>query len=248
MRANYWQSIQPLVEKCLAHNQSAMKKASAEIFDSLGAGGVWHLFGSGHSSLRVEEAFHRAGGLVAVNPLTVVELSPLVNPAKNREAERSEGLTPKILQNHSVQKNEVIWIISNSGINPASVDIAIAAKAMGMRVWAITCVEHSLAANSRHSSGKRLFEVADSVLDTLLPPGDAILEISGAENSSYQSGAASLVVGSVLLHSVEELVIEKFVELGLVPPVYRSSNLPGGDEHNKSLEARYENRVMRMRE
>ena len=247
MTSKYWNALQALVGACLAKNAGALEHAAADIFASLRTGGVWHLFGSGHSSLLAQEAFHRAGGLVPVNPLDIVEMSPLVNPAKNRDAERAEGAAAKIFAAHGAKKGEVIWIVSNSGINPASVDMAVVAKAAGLKVWAVTCVDHSRAAKSRHSSGKRLFELADGVLDTLLPPGDAILEIPGGAQK-FRSGAASLAVGAVLLHTVENRVAEMYAGDGLVPPIYLSANLPGGDEHNKKLENQYAARIARLRE
>lgn len=247
MRSRYWDAVAPLVGACLEKNAAGIARVGTEIFDSLRKDGIWHLFGSGHSSLLVSEAFHRAGGLVPVNPLDIVEMSPLVNPAENREAERKEGMAEGILSRHDLRAGEVIWIVSNSGINPASIDMAIAAKGKGLKVWAVTCVDHSKAAKSRHSSGRRLFELADGVLDTMLPPGDAILatQVSGKE---YRSGAASLVVGGTLLHTVEALVVEKYAQAGLAPPVYLSSNLPGGDEHNKQLEAKFRARIPRLQE
>jgi uncharacterized phosphosugar-binding protein len=244
--SRYWISLQERIASSLQKNEAKLVQVAKEIHASLAAGGVWHLFGSGHSALLVDEAFHRAGGLVPVNSMTEIELSPLVNPARNRDAERREGGARAILERHAPLSGEILWIVSNSGINPSSVDMAIEAKARGLRVWALTCVEHSRAAASRHSSKKKLFELADGVIDTMLPPGDAILE-SEVEGKKFRHGAASLAMGTVLLHSVEALVVKEFVRAGELPPVYLSANLPGGDAHNQALEARYSVRISRLR-
>ena len=34
-------------------------------------------------------------------------------------------------------------------------------------------------------------------------------------------------------------VVAEMVKRGIEPPVFVSANMPGGDEHNKSLEAKY---------
>ena len=242
----YWIALQERVDRSLEKNRAVMEQAAAEIYASLSGGGVWHLFGSGHSALLVDEAFHRAGGLVPVNSLTEVDLSPLVNPARNRDAERREGGARAILDSHTFESGEVLWIVSNSGINPSSIDMAFDAKRRGLRVWALTCVEHSMAAVSRHSSQKKLYELAHGVIDTNLPPGDAILE-SHIDGKTFRHGAASLAMGTVLLHTVESLVVDHFLAAGKLPPVYLSANLPGGDAHNQTLEARYSKRIKRLR-
>lgn len=244
---DYWLAARAAAENFLQVEAAAIAAAATEIYESLANQGVWHLYGSGHSALMVDEAFHRAGGLVPVNPMTEVNTSPLVNPAVNRLEERREGWAAGLLAKHQPRTGETIWIVSNSGINPVSVDLALAAKDLGLRVTAITCKSHSQAMASRHSSGKRLFEVADRVIDTLLPPGDALLEFSHPAGGKFRSGAASLFVGVTLIHTVETLVIEKFLARGVEPPVYKSSNLSGGDQHNQALEKAYSTRILRLR-
>lgn len=243
----YWEAAQSVAQTFLEKSGASIEAAAASIHRSMRAGGVWHLFGSGHSALMVDEAFHRAGGLVPVNPMTELTISPLVNPAINREQERKEGWAATILAKHSPQAKEPLWIVSNSGINPVSVDMALAAKSLGLEVWAVTCVAHSQAAASRHSSKQKLFEVADHVIDTQLPSGDALLEFHSPNGAPFRSGAASLFIGTILIHTVETMVIEKFLADGVEPPIYKSSNLPGGDAHNKRLEALLESRVLRLR-
>ena len=243
----YWEELELRLGPLLKGLEPTMTVAAQSLYRSLEQGGVWHLFGSGHSALLAEEAFHRAGGLVPVNTLTELELSPLVNPAVNRENERAAGKAESILGKHDLRSGEVIWIISNSGINSVSVDMALSAKAKGLEVWAITSVKHSTSQHSRHESGKRLFEVADHTIDTQLPAGDVLVEHQGAD-VTYGAGAASLVVGSVILHTIESKVIERYIQAGSVPPIYISSNMAGGDEHNKKLEAKYAQRILRFKE
>lgn len=241
----YWQNIAPVVDTFLEHERKNLEAAATDIFNAIRADGIWHLFGSGHSQLMVEEAFHRAGGLVPVNPITEFFLSPLVNPAINRVLERSAGIGTEVFNQHEVKAGEPVWVFSNSGINSTSVDVALAAKAKEARVVAITSVAHSSSQKSRHPSGKRLYEVADIVLDTHVPPGDALCSVQ-AKVGEIRFAAGSSIVSTVAIHTVEELVIERFVDEGLTPPVYISSNIAGGDEHNKALEHRYKSRIRRL--
>lgn len=247
---NYWQNVQRLVELFLSKESQNIASLSAQIFRSLQEDGVWHIFGSGHSALLADELFHRAGGLVPVNSLTEVSFSPLVNPAVNRERERDESNALALLEGHDLREGEILLIISNSGINGVSVEMALQAKKLGLNVAALTSVEHSRSAKSRHSSGKKLFEVADFVIDSSLPAGDAVLEweiASTSEAQTFRTGASSMVLGAVALHTLESMVVGKYAEEGKVPPVYISANSAGGDKHNAELEAKYESRIFKLR-
>jgi uncharacterized phosphosugar-binding protein len=94
--------------------------------------------------------------------------------------------------------------------------------------------------DSRHPSGKRLFEVADIILDNCGEPGDAAVRFEGFEG---RVGPTSLLAGAYLINSLACRVVELFLAQGLTPPVYLSANVPGGDEHNQELEARYRGRI-----
>lgn len=241
----YWLKLKETIDAFYEAEGKNLQQAADDIYSAINAGGVWHLFGSGHSQLMVEEAFHRAGGLVPVNPITEFFLSPLVNPSINRVLERSEGLGREVLLQHEIRRDEPVWCFSNSGINGTSVDVALAAKELGAKVVAVTSVSHSSSQKSRHSSGKRLFEVADVVIDTHVPKGDALCSVE-APVGEVKFAAASSAVSGVAIHCVEEMVINRFVADGKTPPVYISSNLAGGDEHNKKLEHQYKSRIRRL--
>lgn len=240
MARAYHDAVLRLIETIERTQGEALERAADAVFRSLRAGGVLHVFGSGHSHALAEEAFHRAGGLVPVNAIQEVFLTPLTPPALSGQLERLPGLARLILDTHDLRPGEVLMVISNSGINAVPVEVALEGKARGLTVVALTSEHHSLVVESRHPSGKRLLEVADIVLDTCGQPGDATVSYDGFAG---RVAPTSLLAGSYLINSLVCLVVERYLAEGLVPPVYMSANLPGGDEHNRALEARYRGRI-----
>lgn len=236
----YHTAVVRLIEEIQKTQADAIERAAGRIFESLVRDGVLHVFGSGHSQALAAEAFHRAGGLVPVNALMEDFLSPLRPPGKSGRLERVSGIAAILLDHYDVRAGEVLLIVSNSGINAVPVEMALEAKARGASVIALTSVAHARAVASRHPSGQRLFEVADIVIDNAGEPGDAAVHYEGL---SVKVGATSLLAGAYIINSLVCRVVEVHLAQGLVPPVYMSANLPGGDEHNRQLEAKYRTRI-----
>ena len=105
---------------------------------------------------------------------------------------------------------------------------------------AITSLEHSQQSASRHTSGKRLFEIAEVAIDNGAPPGDAAVTYDGV---GMKVAPVSLIAGAYIMNSIVCKVVELYLAKGLKPPVYLSANVPGGDEHNRVLEAKYRARL-----
>jgi len=236
----YYEAVVRLLSEIQGSQGAAIDRAADLIFPSLAADGVLHLFGSGHSHLVAEEAFHRAGGLVPVNTMTEPFLTPLTPPKKSGQLERVSGIAEVLLDYHEPRPGEVLLIVSNAGINPVPVELALGAKLRELTVIAITSLRHARAVASRHASGKRLFEVADLVIDNCGEAGDGAVTFPGL---AEKVGPTSLLAGAFIVNSIVCGVVERFVTKGLSPPVYLSANLPGGDEHNRRLEAKYKGRI-----
>ena len=236
----YYEAVIRLLGEIQQSQGGAIDQATDLIFASLSADGVLHLFGSGHSHLVAEEAFHRAGGLVPVNAMTEPFLTPLIPPRKSGRLERLSGIAEILLDYHEPLPGEVLLIISNAGINPVPVELALEAKRRDLTVIAITSLRHARAVASRHTSGKRLFEIADLVIDNCGETGDGALSFPGLEE---KVGPTSLLAGAFIVNSIVCGVVERFIAQGLPPPIYLSANLPGGDEHNRRLEAKYRGRI-----
>jgi uncharacterized phosphosugar-binding protein len=149
----------------------------------------------------------------------------------------------KVILGHYGLQSDVIILISNSGINPMPVEMALLAKPAGLTVIAITSLAHSQSVNSRHSSGHRLYELADIVIDTHGVVGDAAVELPGGR---VKSGATSTVVGSAIIQAIAVQAAALLAERGIEPPVFVSANVPGGDAHNRALIARFRSRLARF--
>lgn len=225
----------------ITHSQAErLEEAAQAVFATMRADGLLHVFGSGHSHALAEEAFHRAGGLVPVNAIQEIFLTPLTPSKLSGRLERVPGLAALILDGHDLRTGEVLLVISNSGINAVPVEMALEGKRRGLTVIALTSLQHSQTVPPRHPTGKRVFEVADIVLDTCGEPGDAAVEYPSLPG---RVAPTSLLAGSFIINSLVCRVVELFLANGLTPPIYVSANLPEGDEHNGPLEAKYRGRI-----
>src|SRR5215203_6364654 len=151
-----------------------IEAAAKMMAECIAPGGVVHVFGSGHSHMMAEEVFHRAGGLFAFNAMLDVNLTNF-GTLKAGMVERAEGYAKVILMSFDVRPGEVVVVVSNSGINPVPIELAIEAKALGATTIAVTSEANYRNTPSRHSSGKQLAEIVDLTIDSRVPVGDAIV-------------------------------------------------------------------------
>jgi uncharacterized phosphosugar-binding protein len=227
----YLTRVIELLTKIRDTQRPQIEQAAAVIADAVRTGGVVHVFGPGHSHVIAEEAFNRTGGLACINPI--------VDRTGGR-AELVEGYARAILDGHDVRPGEAMIISSNTGINPLPVEMALVAREAGLKVIAITSLEFSKGVAARHSSGKRLYELADVVLDNSCPVGDALVEISGL---ATPVGASSTIASAAILNAALATAIERLVIAGFDPPVLLSEKRPGEYERNNTLKQRYASRV-----
>lgn len=231
-------------ENCLAlqatayeANREVLRRAGKRIADSIAADGVLHTFGSGHSQILAAEIERRAGGLVPV--------SSIEDPAAGWP-EQIEGYGARLFQRYAyqyaVRPDDVVLVISNSGRNASPIEVALEAKAAGLDVVVLTSLEMSKATTSRHSSGKKLYELGDYVLDNGGLPGDAAVDAPGF---AYKVGPTSTMSGALLLNLLSMEIIERLIAAGVTPPTYVSQNADGGAEHNERLAAKYRHRIRR---
>ncbi len=240
---SYVTSITALIADLERSQAAGIDRAANLIATSIANGGIVHVFGSGHSNLLAQEVFHRAGGLAAVNAMLDVNLT-IFGSARATIVERFEGYAASVVSSYDIREGEVVIVISTSGVNPVPIKIAQHARARGATTIAAMSASAYADAPSRHSEGFRLADVVDLVLDTRVPLGDAVQPIGSTGNTV---GAASTILGSVLLNMLFVTVAELLDERGEPIPAFVSQNVPGGDEHNRRLIERYRSRIPLMK-
>lgn len=225
----YFQKAIETIEKVMETQAEALDQAAGWIADSIKSGGVLHVFGSGHSHAISEDVFWRAGGLAPVNAILDYNLTQMGggSPTRSTRLERLEGYSRIILDNYDLRPGEVIIVVSQSGINPGPIEVALAAKSLGLKVVALTSLVQSAQTPSRHSSGKHLYEIADLAIDNCVPPGDACVEIAP---ELPKAAPLSTVVCCSIMQSLVAEISARLYQQGIEPPIWTSANVPGGDD------------------
>lgn len=222
------------VEKVMRHIRetqlSAVLQVAPKIVEHMGDTGTLFVFGASHSSMIAQEVYYRAGGLATVKALFAPGLMLDQQPVTmTSELERLEGLGRIVVRSHGLGARDVLVVVSTSGRNAVPIDAALEAKERGAMVVALTSLPYSRSVPSRHSSSKRLFEVADVVLDTGTPAGDAAVDVPG---TGKKMGPLSTVAGVLLINLLILQVVEELVARGRNPAILVSGNLDGGHEAN----------------
>jgi uncharacterized phosphosugar-binding protein len=229
-----------LLQEVETSGWESVRRAAVLVADTVAAGGLVHVFGTGHSHLLAEELFYRAGGLAQVNPILVDPLMLHSGAARSTRLERVPRLAAALLESEPVGPDDLMIVVSNSGGNATGVEMLMAARDRGLATIALTSVKHASAGSARAGSGPRLHELADVVLDNGGSPGDAAVTPA---DGSVAVAPTSTVVGAAILNAVVAEAVELLLARGTVPDVFSSANLTGGDETNRALLDTYAPRV-----
>jgi uncharacterized phosphosugar-binding protein len=220
-----------------------IQQAAMVLAERMRAGGVVQLFGTGHSRAFAMEMAGRAGGLVPLHTMYLGDLAfsgryP-VEEVRDPAFERRPEIARELFSLYEVGPEDALIVVSNSGRNGSTVEIALIATERKLPVVVVTSMAHTLAVESRHPSGKRLFEVGDIVIDNCAPCGDAVLD-TGHKSKIC---AVSSITGAVIAQALTAEMAAQYLEHGEEPPVLVSSNVDGADDHNAQLRARYGSRI-----
>lgn len=245
MSQEYFRLLGALLNRIEVEQMPSIQRAGDLVAAAIARGGIVHTFGAGHSHMIAEEAFFRAGGLAPVNAILDERLVFFRGAAESTQAEREAGYAEVVLQREDIQANDVAIVISNSGRNAVPIEMALGMQSRGLKVIAITNLRQSTGSTSRHSSGKRLFEVADVVIDNCVQEGDASLEVSG---TPYRVGPMSTVAGAAIINAVAIEAVDRLRKQGLPAPVFSSANVESAsDAAMNSMIARWQSRVRLFR-
>ena len=239
--ARYSEKIDEILAEINKEEEENIKKIAEKFVETVENDGIIHVFGSGHSHMLAEEVFYRAGGLAVMSPIFDDGVMLDGGAIKSTKMERLEGLAEIILDDYDLKQKDLMIVASNSGRNPVPIEAALKAKEEGLEVVALTSLEYSRANDSRHKSGKRLFEVADYVLDNHTPYGDAVVDFEVTKAVPGSTIAASYIINSIISETIA-IMKEKGMEL----PVYRSGNIDGADAENKKLANKYGDRIKNL--
>jgi uncharacterized phosphosugar-binding protein len=240
----YFGAVTQALEEVLLMQKAEMERVARLFADTVKNGGTIFITGCSHSSIFAQEVFYRAGGFMLMNPIFLPGMT-LETPPSTRTSkfERISGIAEAVLSETPIRENDILIIASISGRNDVPVEMGLWAREHGVKVVVLTSKVYSESVQSRHKSGKRLFELADYLLDVLSPAGDAVLAIEGLP---VKTAPTSTVVGVTMLHAVISQAIQYLIEYGIDPPVFLSANVDGADERNKTLLEQYRSRIHYM--
>ncbi len=228
----FFDASQVILNRIRETQINAITHAAEICSESIANRGLVHLFGTGHSRIPVEEIFPRHGSFPGFHPIVELSLTfhnQVVGANGQRQAmflEKVEGLGEEILRNFIFSPHDSFMIFSNGGVNGSVIDMALGAKARGLPVIAVVSVAHSNASPVRHSSGKRLIDVADVVIDNCTPVGDALVKIDGL---AYPVAPSSTYGYMLIVNALKALVADELTRRGQPPLVLTSSALIGSE-------------------
>jgi uncharacterized phosphosugar-binding protein len=232
----YEQAVHAHLSRVAEHNAPAVAEVAELLLACVRADGTVLTAGAGHSLAAVAETFYRAGGLACVRPLYHPDLLPMHGAISSTKAERRSGLAAEVLGPEPLGERDVLVVFSTSGVNPYPVELAGLVRSAGRPVVAVTSGPASAVAPRRSDS--TLAENATVVLDTLVPPGDATYPAEAPVVAPISTVANAFLWNLVLVE-----LIDRGAKEGVALPLWRSSNVPGGDAANADLLAHYTPRI-----
>ncbi|NMD70056.1 SIS domain-containing protein [Bacillus sp. DNRA2] len=236
----YFQKLQELLSIVEKEEKEKINKAAAAVSSCIQQNGIIHIFGCGHSHMLAEELFYRAGGLVPINPILIEDLMLHKGAVRSSQLEKTNRFAETFLENVSLNKNDIVIVVSTSGRNPVPIDVVEFARSNGAYTIAITSSAYGANVSSRHENGKFLYQAADMYIDTHIIVGDALMT---HDNLNVSFGPGSTVVGTAIVNGIMVEAVKLMVKNQFDPPIFKSGNTDGAEEHNRELINKYKNRI-----
>ena len=226
-----------------------IQRAADWFADSILAGRMVHVFGSGHSRIMVEEMWPRYGSFPGFNPIVELSLTfhnLVVGANGQRQAmflENVPGLADRILRNFDLSPQDSALVISSSGCNVVPIEVAELFQRQGIKVVALLTRAHSEASTSKRADGLKLGDFADLVLDTGAPAGDAMVHIEGLDTPV---SPGSTVGGALLVNCIKAEVAQRLTQAGQPPKVLTGAVLVGTERATALFESAYDEHAHRL--
>jgi len=240
MLAQQWlKNARDVMDAIESSQMENIQKAATIMADSIEKERWVHTFGCGHATLPIEEMYPRIGGFVGFHPMIELPLTFFTNIVGGMSVqqfvflERVEGYGKEIMKGWNFDENDCMWIFSHTGINAVNIDIALEARAKGMKVIVYGSAAEAEGKLTRHSSGKTLFELADIVVDTCVPANDASVPLKDhMDKVGPVSTMGFITTVWMTVTTVAEILAERGVKLYIHP----SHNIPGDTTAHERLE------------
>lgn len=232
----YLNLLDSLLQRAAAANRDGIPALAQKLADTIRSDRIIHMFGTGHSHMAGIELFCRAGGLGPVDVMLDPDCLAEHGARRSCALERLTGLADVIYDQYVISPGDIMIITSNSGRNAVPVEMAARCRREGIWCCAVTNLAQSQACTSRAPCGKKLYELADLVLDTCVPAGDAMMQIGTAK-----TGPGSTIASLALLNTAATEALKILQAEGCELPVFQSQNVDGYD--NDALYERYGDRI-----
>jgi uncharacterized phosphosugar-binding protein len=225
-----------------------IEKVSAVMADCIARGGLVHLFGSGHSGLPVQDMFPRYGAFPGFRPLMDMRLmwTNVIGSGGAKGLlwlERREGYAAVLFENEPIRSGDVMLVFSHGGLNAAAIEVLLEAKRRGLTTVAVTSLDNYRKRQALHSSGKKLPDVADYVIDNCIPAEDALVTVKGWK---APVAAGSTVSAVTIAMAIIAQVASDLAAKGHNPPVFVSPNVAGiPPDNNTRVYEEYERSLKR---
>lgn len=225
---NYLDRIQEVLEEIKTKEMKNIRAAAKIMAGAIRKKGRVYMFGSGHSVIPVLDIFPRYGSYVGFFPLYDPRLmwSNVIGPGGARELlwlERQEGYARVFLQSYPLEKRDAMLVFSHGGLNAAPIEMALEARARGLKVITVSSHANVKIGKRSHSSGKILSEVADVAIDNHVPPEDALVDVGQIERVAAGSTVAAVAIAMSLVAETAAVL----AKAGKVPPTFVSPNVHG---------------------
>jgi uncharacterized phosphosugar-binding protein len=157
--------------------------------------------------------------------------------------ERQEGYARVLFENEPIRAGDIMVVVSHGGMNAAGIEVAMESRARNLKVVAVTSMDNQRKNKATHSSGKKLSDLADVVIDNCVPAQDALVEVDGWK---APVAAGSTVAFVTIAMSIVAEVAKELAQRGIEPPTFVSPNVPGiPADNNKQVFAAYEEALRR---
>ena len=228
VHVTYLSRVTEVLNRIRDEEGDAIMRAGAAIADRIAEDRLIYVIGpGGHSQMGAEEVFSGAALCWALA--------------------RTPGYARALLSCTRFDAGDILIIVNAYGINSSTIDSAMYAREQGMTTIGVTSIANQRGLPqghpSRHPSGKDLCDLVDIVVATKMPLGDAVMKLDGV---SEKVAPVSTYVNAYAMNSIMLEAIANLAARGIEPPIWRSSNSPGGDEANVAVTERYRDRIRNL--